>query len=218
MKIKEANENIGGLSKPGKMPGSAWNIPASMCNRGSKLAKIKGTICSNCYACKNRYLFPNVKNSLHNRLNKYNENPYLWKKSMVQLIQKEDYFRWFDSGDLQSVEMLSDIVEVCVNTPNTKHWLPTRERGILKEYLENNKFPDNLCVRLSADMVGQYPAVLVNGCNISTVSEGTFTDTSMSTTVNNCPVSYNKNIKTCADAKCTNCWDNNIYHINYHTH
>ena len=46
MKIKEIEKKIGTLSNPSKMPSYAWGISAKHCNVGSKLAKIKGTICN----------------------------------------------------------------------------------------------------------------------------------------------------------------------------
>ena len=52
MKIKEIEKKIGTLSNPSKMPSYAWGISAKHCNVGSKLAKIKGTICNKCYALK----------------------------------------------------------------------------------------------------------------------------------------------------------------------
>jgi hypothetical protein len=70
----------------------------------------------------------------------------------------EPYHRWFDSGDLQSVEMLAAIVDVCRMTPDVRHWLPTREASFVKAYLaERGAFPDNLVVRVSSTMVGDGP-------------------------------------------------------------
>ncbi len=61
---KEANRITGGLSKPSKMPGPAYNLPAIRCKTGSKLRKIKGSVCYGCYALKGRYCFPNVQKAL----------------------------------------------------------------------------------------------------------------------------------------------------------
>jgi hypothetical protein len=70
---------------------------------------------------------------------------------MVALIGTDSYFRWHDSGDLQSMEHLEKIVTVAISTPNCKHWLPTREYGIVKDFIsKHGKLPDNLIVRLSA--------------------------------------------------------------------
>ena len=72
---------------------------------------------------------------------------------MVSLIGSDDYFRWHDSGDLQSVEHLETIISVANNTPHCKHWLPTREYSIVKQYIAKNgreSIPNNLKIRLSA--------------------------------------------------------------------
>jgi len=50
MKTNEALKIVGGLSKPSKMPGWAYGLPAAECKTGSKLVKIPGSVCSGCYA------------------------------------------------------------------------------------------------------------------------------------------------------------------------
>jgi len=53
MKKIEAIQIIGGdLSATTKMPCKSFNLPAWECKTGSKLAKIKGSVCFNCYAMK----------------------------------------------------------------------------------------------------------------------------------------------------------------------
>ena len=147
----------GGLSAPGKMPGPGWSIPATACKVGSLLRKKPGSVCRFCYALKGRYVFPNVRDALQRRLDAFESDPAGWIAAMVESIDKSrtDCFRWFDSGDLQSLEMLDAIVSVAEQTPTVAHWLPTRERAIVREYLESaRKLPANLTVRLSAAMVG----------------------------------------------------------------
>ena len=39
MKTNEALKIVGGLSKPSKMPGWAYGLPAAECKTGSKLAR-----------------------------------------------------------------------------------------------------------------------------------------------------------------------------------
>ena len=48
MKTSEALKIVGGLSKPSKMPGWAYGLPAAECKTGSKLAKLPGTVCYGC--------------------------------------------------------------------------------------------------------------------------------------------------------------------------
>ena len=132
MNKKEANQITGGLSKPSKMPGYSYNIPAARCKVGAKLAKVPGSVCHGCYALKGRYRFRNVKEALERRYQAAMNNPN-WIHGMVYLIQvsKKKEFRWHDSGDIQSLEHLLRIFQVCELTPEVKHWLPTREAVIL---------------------------------------------------------------------------------------
>jgi hypothetical protein len=43
MKSNEALKLVGGLSKPSKMPGWAYGIPAKECKTGKKLQNIEGS-------------------------------------------------------------------------------------------------------------------------------------------------------------------------------
>ena len=141
----EAEEITGGLSAPGKMPEGSYNLPASMCQTGAKLRKIKGTPCWGCYAFNGRYNFQNVKDALARRLDSLGHP--LWVQAMAVLIKGKKHLRWHDSGDLQSVQHLKNIFEVCKLTPATMHWLPTQERKFLP--LSQDSIPKNLLIRLS---------------------------------------------------------------------
>jgi len=154
MLIKEAKEITGRLSKPGKMPGPSYNLPAVNCLTGAKLVKVPGSVCAGCYALKGRYNFSNVKAALARRLAALGHPD--WIAAMIILIKGEPVFRWHDSGDLQSVEHLKAIFEVCKATPETKHWLPTREARFLK-LMDPEVIPKNLVIRFSSHMVNQGP-------------------------------------------------------------
>ena len=147
---KEAIEITGGLSAPSKMPGPSMNLPAWACVTGAKLAKIPGTPCHGCYALKGRYRFPNVKAALNRRLAKLMDPR--WVDAMVTLIDAEPWFRWHDSGDIQSAKHLTNIFEVCKRTPGTRHWLPTQERKYL-QFLDPAIVPPNLIIRLSGSKI-----------------------------------------------------------------
>ena len=109
-----ANRKIitGGLSKPSKMPGYAYNLPAWECKVGSKLAKVPGSVCHGCYALKGRYRFPNVKEAMYRRLASITRPD--WARTMAADInaRKSRFFRWHDSGDVQSVKHLLKIFHV----------------------------------------------------------------------------------------------------------
>ena len=146
---KEAKKITGGLSAPSKMPGPAFNLPAQACITGSNLGKVPGSVCHGGYALKGRYRFPNVKEALQRRLAALMDPR--WVDAMVVLIDKEPFFRWHDSGDLQSVQHLKNIFEVCNRTPGTQHWLPTREVKFLP--LNFDAIPKNLIIRLSGHKI-----------------------------------------------------------------
>ena len=150
---KEANKITGGLSAPGKMPEGSYNLPASACQTGQILAKVEGTPCSGCYALKNRYAMPIQKAAMERRL-KSLMHPR-WTEAMTVLVKGKKHFRWHDSGDIQSVEHLKRIFEVCNRTPETWHWLPTRERKFLP--LSTDSIPKNLTIRFSSHMINQPP-------------------------------------------------------------
>ena len=199
MNKKEARKITGGLSAPSKMPGPAYNLPATACITGAKLVKVPGSVCAGCYALKGRYRFTNVQQALRRRLESL-DKPY-WIHAMVVLIDKAPYFRWHDSGDLQGAWHLKNIFEVCKRTPDTMHWLPTRETGILK-LMDPDIVPPNLIIRLSGHMI--------NGKN-STFWPWTST---VSTEGKTCPAQDQGN--QCRD--CRACWDRTISNVTYPKH
>ena len=153
MNTKEALKIIGGsLSKPSKMPGWSIGLPAKECKTGAKLQKVPGSVCYDCYALKGCYVFKVVQDAQYRRLAAI-KSP-LWVQAMAHLInsKKPDVFRWHDSGDVQDLDHLTNIYEVCKLTPRKRHWMPTREAWI-KDHLASK--PDNLEIRFSPPMVGQ---------------------------------------------------------------
>jgi len=213
MKIKELENKLGTLSVPSKMPSYSFSIPAQKCITGSKLRLKKNSTCSSCYALKGRYVFPNVKDALFNRLDKMNSLGFnKWTELMTELIsrkEKSGFFRWHDSGDLQSVDHLKAIVQIARNLPEIKFWLPSREIKIIKDYLkESGSIPDNLNIRISAFFIGSAlnPKELKKlGCTGSSVGfKSSF----------NCPSSKQGN--KCLD--CRSCWNKSVHNVNYHLH
>jgi hypothetical protein len=159
MDVEQAKEIAGTLSKTGKMPGYSTSIPAWFCKTGSKLAKRAGSVCSKCYALRGRYRFGNVKAAMERRAAGLTHPR--WVEAMTLLIQSfqaEGHFRWFDSGDFQSVSHISKVMEVCHRTPSVKHWIPTHEVKMYDTWLQRGGVkPKNVLVRFSADMLDETP-------------------------------------------------------------
>ena len=196
---KEARVITGGLSKPSKMPGPAYNLPATQCITGAKLVKVPGSVCHGCYALKGRYRFSNVRMALARRLESL-KHPQ-WVEAMVALIHGEPWFRWHDSGDLQSPEHLKQIFEVCKRTPETRHWMPTREARFLR-LMDPDIIPPNLIIRMSSHMIDQQP-----------VKFWPWTST-VSTKSKTCPAQDQGN--QCRD--CRACWDRKVSNVTYPKH
>ena len=55
MKVKDAKEITGSLTRTSKMPGLSYSLPAWECKTGSKLRKVKGSVCASCSALKGNY-------------------------------------------------------------------------------------------------------------------------------------------------------------------
>ena len=200
MKTDEALKIIGGsLSKPSKMPGWSIGLPAKECKTGSKLRKIEGSTCYDCYALKGCYVFKVVQDAQYRRLAAIKDPQ--WVTAMAHLInsKKPDVFRWHDSGDVQDLDHLQKIYEVCRLSPDVKHWMPTREAWV-KDHLAS--CPDNLIIRLSAPMVDQ--AAPDSWPHTSTVV----------TSGRTCPAPDQGN--QCKD--CRACWDKDVKNIAYGEH
>jgi hypothetical protein len=153
-----AERITGGLSFPSKMPCPSWGIPATRCRIGALLARTPGSTCQGCYALKGRYRFGAVQARLERRYaGLFHE---LWTPAMVFLVRYYcgRYFRLFDSGDLQGVNHLRNVVTLARHTPDVQTWLPTRETGVVRAVLrEIGAFPANLTVRVSAAMIDGRP-------------------------------------------------------------
>ena len=221
MDYKKAWTLIGGLSNPSKMPWYSWSTPAHRCITGSKLRLVKGSTCGDCYALKGFYPFPVVQKALERRFTAISDP--LFEDAFVLVLTKlyergkktytykgkktkENRFRWHDSGDLASFEHLTKINNIAMRTPFLRHWLPTREAGILRQW--TGPFADNLNVRFSAPMVG----ALLNA---------TVLDVSQSTVGRD----KDKNLHQCVAPKqgnqcknCSACWTPSIRTVNYKLH
>ena len=198
MLIKEAKKITDSLTRTSKMPGLSYSLPAWACQTGSKLRKVKTSPCYGCYALKNNYTrYPAIKEAQYRRLDAINHPQ--WVEAMAAQIKRQKWFRWHDAGDVQDLQHLEKIFEVCKLTPATKHWMPTREAWV-KDHLAS--CPDNLIVRLSAPMIDQ--AAPESWVHTSTVV----------TSGRTCPAPDQGN--QCKD--CRACWDKDIKNIAYGEH
>jgi Gene product 88 len=218
MTVKSAVETAGLVSiRNSKMPGSTFAISAKECKTGGKLAAIEGSVCSKCYAIKAETRYPSVAmgwgaNYLK-AVTMIEQAPERWADAMAFQIRHaavktgKPFHRWFDSGDLQSVAMLRAIVLTCERTVEIKHWLPTREAKIVRDYIvQYGDWPANLTIRVSSTMVGDKPR---NFTNTSTVHRK-----GQEPAGHVCPASKQGN--ACGD--CRACWSRTVGNVSYLLH
>lgn len=212
MQKQEAVQIAGTLSKPSKMPCHGYSIPAEVCQIGSKLRKVEGTPCSKCYAMKGRYVFPNVKKALYKRYESILDER--WVDAMVEQIARtgDSYFRWHDSGDLQSVSHLVKIITIAERLPDVQFWLPTLETNIVYETSRITNIPSNLTIRLSSSKVNRSRPVAPNLNRVYTTSKVindlAYADGHI------CPAPQQGNV--CGD--CRACWDRGVANVCYFEH
>jgi hypothetical protein len=210
MKKSVANRMVGRLGQTNKMPCKNFGLSPSKCRRGNVLRNREGTVCSNCYAYKGNYHL-NATMEAHQRRYTNLDRPF-WPGLMAEAIGNDPYFRWFDSGDVQSLRMLDQIMEICKRTPKTRHWLPTRETGILRKYLAAGEIiPANLTIRISLDLIdGDVTQRPIEGLPVSVVSKISRREPG----VYNCPSDESGELG-CNKHHCRACWDPAVEVVNY---
>ena len=194
----------GGLTQNSKMPCPTYNLPPAACNTGRKLAKTEGNICADCYACKGfATMYPSVATSQNAHLRAINLPQ--WADAMITLIKPLPYFRFHSAGDIQSMRHWLDIIRIIQACPDTQFWIPTRERGIIKQYIKDGGlFPDNLMLRLSATKFDK-PSATFSGLPTSTSHK------------NGAPIGFacNAQDNNGECGPCRACWDKSIENISY---
>ena len=190
------------MTRTKKMPGLSYSLPAWECITGAKLRKVKGSVCAGCYALKGNYTrYPAIKAAQYYRLASLMEPS--WIPAMVTQIKRQKFFRWHDAGDLQSAKHLTNIFEVCKQTPSTKHWLPTREVKYTS-LMDPAIVPTNLKIIISDHMIDQERGVLSWPYTSGVSTNGAAT----------CPApSQGGKCKSCRA-----CWDKDVSRVVYGKH
>lgn len=152
-------KKISALSNPSKLSCLAWSIPTKYCNCGLVLSNIEGSICKGCYAKRGKYTTPSSIIAMQERYDAWLTQPN-WIEAMTLLIKMQSgtLFRWFDSGDLQNIKMILQIMEIARKTKPTKHWLPTHEVSMISNFIKSGyEVPKNMTIRLSSSMINGEP-------------------------------------------------------------
>jgi len=165
---------VGGLSNPSKMPCLSWSIPAETCKLGSLLHRNPNSVCSTCYALKGCYTFKSTVEAMQRRFNvlmrherdgTWGEWARHWQRIFDFRLQQTNnalskgkdtpmddgrFWRWHDSGDIQSAEHFKSLCRIAHMCPDVFFWLPTKEAGMVMDALDQGfTIPTNMNVRVS---------------------------------------------------------------------
>ena len=212
MNKKQAHQVHGGLTQTTKMPCQSYSLPTIACITGFRMREIANSICAMCYAEKGNYrkYSNNIEPVQHARLVSITDE--LWVDAMVVSIGTDAYFRWHDSGDIQSIEHLEKIADVAKRTPNCMHWLPTREYGIVSAFTAQYDIPDNLIIRLSAMFTDKPVIVPASLQGVKGVAVSNVHSTKPIGTACNAP----KQSGECRE--CRACWNRKVSAVSYSIH
>lgn len=192
------------ISVTSKLDGiRSWSLEA----RDTCPGAIGADACKGCYAMQGNYRYPNVKAPrIENREDWKRDG---WEDDMVKALDKDRYFRWFDSGDAYSLALAEKIHSVMFRTPWAKHWLPTRMGKFAKfaSILTQMESLPNVKVRFSSDSIlGEYRPE--HGSTIFPTIDHL--------TANVKPCLAYENAGKCNG--CRSCWDKSIPVIGYIAH
>ena len=151
------------ISVTSKLDGiRSWSLQAlDTCPGSIESPGVLVDACKGCYATTGNYRFANVR--APREFNRTDWQRLEWVDDMVSELERDRYFRWFDSGDMYSLGLAEKILEVMSRTPWVSHWLPTRMHKFPKFALVLREMSqlDNVMVRPSSDsIVGEFIAGL----------------------------------------------------------
>lgn len=208
------------LTKPGKMPGFAFGLPAGIACPFSKVSlKQYGpeSTCAWCYAMSGRYTGGNVVTAMQRRMD--------WVLASLALDDGEEFvrvmcehirwhmdkrpvgdrvFRIHDSGDFFNVAYARAWIAICHALPDVRFWAPTREhnRPVMLAVLRQLAALPNVVVRPSAVRMNDAPPV-VAGFAAGTAVYDRLED--IPAGVRPCPASFGSD-HTCDGNRCRACW------------
>ena len=197
------------ISVTSKLDGiRSWSLQALETCPGSIENGSLVDACKGCYATSGNYRYPNVKAPRIENKDDWKRDS--WVDDMVKELDKDRFFRWFDSGDVYAVELAEKMLKVMQLTPWVKHWLPTRMHKFAKvqRILKAMDSLPNVKVRFSSDsIVGEY----IPGLHGSVIVPDSRVDPSQVTLCK----AYENNGKC---SGCRACYDKTIQVIAYPAH
>lgn len=157
--------------------------------------------------------YPSRKNILKRNLKLIKSTDF------VRVLTKEirqtrvNDFRFFSAGDIPDFESLLKIIKVCKNLPRVRFWVSTSRDDFLARFLQTEKIPSNVTLRLSAPKEGiPIPQGMIDYFAPFGV---VFSETTDDPELANCHASTGKS-ESCLD--CDKCWDSKFQISKYFIH
>jgi len=204
------------FSKTSKLDGiPSWSLPAlTHCPGAREKGGLIVEVCRGCYAREGCYHFPSTKAVRESNVLDYKQDD--WEDRVIAKLEGEEYFRWFDSGDVDTPVLAAKLHRIVKATPDTKHWIPTRSHKFkrIDRHLRLIDEEPNACVRISSDNIGVPIVEYVAGARRpSSVVIKNANDVPDGATVCN---SYKTKPAKCNG--CRACWDKTVETIAYPIH
>lgn len=145
-----ATTMVGSLSESDKT-GITTGTPTMGCRVGGKR-------CNKCYAKNTENAMPGYYKNAWNHLRQLGTNPTLHASALAYLLAKNPEYRGNMGGDYQNVSHMAHALSVAAASPNTHHWLHTKEVPDIVQYLSqfekfspewHNAIPENVMMRFS---------------------------------------------------------------------
>lgn len=153
-KMQAETDSTVKLSNTSKLGVKSWSLqalntcPASIGDDGELVDACKG-----CYATAGHYRYANVRAPREFNRQAWEQDSFV--SDFVKALNKERFFRWYDSGDMYNIKLAEKMLEIMQLTPHVIHWLPTRMYKFKKFHsiIEQMAALPNVAVRLSSDSI-----------------------------------------------------------------
>ena len=145
MLVKEAQPIIRAAPGNTKMNCGCWGLPTSTCSKHHPEDPNSTCNIKNCYAQRNQYVFPNVKEA--QRLRFLNSERNDFTLALTTILNRHKYFRFFDSGDFHNYTLMRKILRACELAPFTQVHIPSKQYKRIEHYKMFWPIPDNVVIR-----------------------------------------------------------------------
>lgn len=112
--------------------------PIITCRKDAPCAK-------NCYACKGRFRFKNVQESMLFNLSEWQNNPGEYERSVMDACVHYKFFRWHSAGDIPDMDYFNMMIHIAKAVPDTKFLCFTKQYELVNNVIATNGYRFAIC-------------------------------------------------------------------------